>query len=194
MRHGQYEEHTSGALTALGRKQATRTAEALRLLGVERVWTSTLLRAEQTAAIVAAKQPRAKLERSELLCEVIPTKLPRHVKLRVPVDAARVKLDKARADEVFKTFFRVPSREARKETTEIVVCHGNLIRYLVCCALGIERKLWVRLDSSHCGLTEFRVVGRGVVRVVRYNDVGHIPLEMRSDSLVSPKKRRHAQR
>jgi len=178
MRHGQYEEHASGALTALGRKQATRTAEALRRLGVRVVWTSTLLRAEQTASIVVAKHPRARLKRSRLLCEVIPTKLPRHVKLRIPIDAAHVKGDRVRADRAFAALFR----SARKESTEIVVCHGNLIRYFVCRALGIERTLWTRLDSTHCGLTEFRVLPRGVVRVVRYNDVGHIPLAMRTQA------------
>jgi serine/threonine-protein phosphatase PGAM5 len=178
MRHGQYEEQTSGALTPLGRKQAAKTADALKRLEVEIVWTSTLLRAEQTAAIVIAKQKRAHLKRTDLLCEVVPTKLPRHVKLRIPVDAARVKDDRRRADQAFAKLFRA----ARSENTEIVVCHGNLIRYFVCCALGIERKLWMRLDSSHCGLTEFRVLPHGVVRVVRYNDVGHIPLEMRTDA------------
>lgn len=178
VRHGQYEEHTSGALTPLGRKQAAKTADALRRLAVEVVWTSTLLRATETASIVAARQPRARLKRSALLCEVIPTKLPRHVKLRVPVDAARVESDRQRADRAFARLFR----NARSESTGIVVCHGNLIRYLVCRALGIDPKLWMRLDSSHCGLTEFRVLPHGVVRVVRYNDVGHMPLEMRTDA------------
>ncbi len=178
MRHGQYEEQTSGALTPLGRKQAAKTADALRRLKVRVVWTSTLLRAKETASIVCAKQPRARLKRTALLCEVIPTKLPKHVKLRVPVDAARVKGDRKRADRAFVKLFRA----ARAESTEIVVCHGNLIRYLVCRALGIKPKLWMRLDSSHCGITEFRVLPHGVVRVVRYNDVGHIPLEMRTDA------------
>ncbi len=178
MRHGQYEELTTGALTPLGRKQARKTADALRRLSVNVVWTSTLLRAKQTASIVAAKQPRARVRRTSLLCEVIPTKLPPNVKLRIPIDAAHVKGDRARADKAFETLFRI----ARSERTEIVVCHGNLIRYLVCRALGIQPKLWMRLDSTHCGLTEFRVLSHGAVRVVRYNDVGHIPLAMRTEA------------
>ena len=180
LRHGQYDERAisrlGGPLTPLGRKQAARTATALRKLPVSIVWTSTLRRARETAAYVAAKQPRARLKRSTLLCEVIPTKLPRHLKAKIPVDDAHVSNDRARADRAFTKLFRA----TRDERTEIVVCHGNLIRYLVCRALGIHPKLWMRLDSTHCGLTEFRVLRGGKVRVVRYNDVGHIPPAMRT--------------
>ncbi len=188
LRHGQYDElalsRGGGALTPLGRKQAAHTAKALRQLPVSVVWSSTLRRASETASIVASKQPRARVKRSSLLCEVVPTKLPRSIKLRVRVDATHVKNDRIRADRAFTKLFRA----AQGERTEIVVCHGNLIRYLVCRALGIEPKLWMRLDSTHCGLTEFRVLPRGVVRVVRYNDVGHIPPSMRTVALVAPQR------
>lgn len=181
MRHGQYDELSSsragGALTPLGRRQAKKTAAALRRLEVAAIWSSTLLRAKETASIVAAKQPRARLKRTKLLCEVIPTKLPPHIKLRIPIDATQVRDDKTRADRAYDTLFRATKRSR----TEIVVCHGNLIRYLVCRALGIAPKLWMRLDSTHCGLTEFRVLPKGTVRVVRYNDVGHLPHAIRTE-------------
>jgi serine/threonine-protein phosphatase PGAM5 len=181
MRHGQYDEMSSsragGALTALGRRQAKKTAAALRRLEVAAIWSSTLLRAKETASFVAAKQPRARLKCTKLLCEVIPTKLPRHIKLRIPIDATHIRDDKTRADLAYDTLFRT----TKKSRTEIVVCHGNLIRYLVCRALGIAPKLWMRLDSTHCGLTEFRVLPKGIVRVVRYNDVGHLPFSIRTE-------------
>jgi serine/threonine-protein phosphatase PGAM5 len=181
MRHGQYDEmssaRTGGALTALGRRQAKKTAAALRRLEVAAIWCSTLARAKETASFVAAKQPRARLKRTKLLCEVIPTKLPPHIKLRIPIDATHIKDDKTRADLAYDTLFKA----TKKSRTEIVVCHGNLIRYLVCRALGIAPKLWMRLDSTHCGLTEFRVLPKGTVRVVRYNDVGHLPHAFRTE-------------
>ncbi len=190
MRHGQYDDlsslPTGGALTALGRRQAKKTAAALRRLEVAAIWSSTLLRARETAAFVAAQQPRARLKRTKLLCEVIPTKLPPHIKLRIPIDATQIRDDKTRADRAYDMLFRATN----KSRTEIVVCHGNLIRYLVCRALGIAPKLWMRLDSTHCGLTEFRVLSgprkvggppKGTVRVVRYNDVGHLPQSIRTE-------------
>ncbi len=178
VRHGQYDEVTTGALTPLGRKQAAHTAVALRKLEVNAIWSSTLLRARETANIVAKKQPRVPVRRSKLLCEVIPTKLPRKLARRFSVQGLSVEDDCLRADRAYDALFKA----TRRERTEIVVCHGNLIRYLVCRALGIAPKLWMRLDSTHCGLTEFRVMPRGVVRVVRYNDVGHIPAALRTES------------
>lgn len=178
VRHGQYDEAETGALTALGRRQAARTAAALRRLPVHAIWSSTLLRAKETAAIVASKQRSARVRRTRLLCEVVPTRLPARLARRFAVDVTHVERDRLRADRAYATLFRA----ARRERTEIVVCHGNLIRYLVCRALGIEPKLWMRLDSTHCGLTEFRVLPRGLVRVVRYNDVGHIPVAMRTQA------------
>lgn len=178
VRHGQYDEVITGALTPLGRKQAAHTATALRKLEVSAIWSSTLLRAQETATIVAKKQPRARLKRSKLLCEVVPTTLPKRLARRFLIDVRNVTRDRERADRAYDALFR----PARTERTEIVVCHGNLIRYLVCRALGIAPKLWMRLDSTHCGLTEFRVLPRGVVRVVRYNDVGHIPAALRTES------------
>jgi len=191
MRHGQYDELSSsrfgGDLTPLGRRQAKKTAAALRRLEVAAIWCSTLARAKETASFVAAKQPHARVKRTKLLCEVIPTKLPPHIKLRIPIDATHIRDDKTRADLAYDTLFRAP--KSKKSRTEIVVCHGNLIRYLVCRALGIAPKLWMRLDSTHCGLTEFRVLPKGTVRVVRYNDVGHLPHSIRTEG--GEKRGRH---
>ena len=178
VRHGQYDDVATGALTPLGRKQAAHTAVALRRLEVSAIWSSTLLRAKETATIVAKKQPRVRVRRSKLLCEVVPTKLPLKLARRFMIDTRNVTRDRLRADRAYDALFRASQRER----TEIVVCHGNLIRYLVCRALGIAPKLWMRLDSTHCGLTEFRVLPKGIVRVVRYNDVGHIPAKLRTES------------
>lgn len=187
MRHGQYDEVETGSLTPLGRRQAARTAHALRHLRVDRIWHSTLVRAQETARIVAEKQQGVPVHESAALCEVIPTALPPALKIKV--ERGRVGKDRKRADRAFRLLFK-PSKKSR---TEIVVCHGNLIRYLVCRALGIERKLWTRLDATHCGLTEFRVVRTAsgpMVRVVRYNDVGHLPPRLRTESLAARAWRR----
>lgn len=58
-------------LSRLGREQAARTAAVLAALPVAAVYTSPLLRARQTAAIIAATHPaRPPVVRSRLLIEV----------------------------------------------------------------------------------------------------------------------------
>jgi broad specificity phosphatase PhoE len=67
---------------------------------------------------------------------------------------------------------------SRQNTTYIVVCHGNVIRYLVCEALGLPYETWMRIDSRHAAITEFRVYPGGFRALVNYNDTSHLPMSM----------------
>jgi broad specificity phosphatase PhoE len=57
-------------LSARGREQATRVAACLADLPVAAIYTSPLLRARQTAEVIAAHHPQAPLWRSSLLLEI----------------------------------------------------------------------------------------------------------------------------
>ena len=176
LRHGQYDEEDSGELTALGIKQARITARALAAEPLTIIHVSTLLRARQTAAIIGEAFPHLTPRASALLCEAIPTKLPKH--LALPLEPGRVAKDRARVAKAAKRLFR-PARAMR---TELVVCHGNIIRYFFCIALGAKPETWIRLHTHHCGLTEIVVLPSGQLRGVRYNDLGHLPRGLRTMS------------
>lgn len=176
LRHGQYDEEDTGALTKLGRKQALVTSRALVIEPLDAIHVSTLLRAKQTAAIVGEAFPHLTLRASSLLCEAIPTKLPK--RLAPHVEPGQVAQDRIRVTKAAKRLFR-PAKTAR---TELVVCHGNIIRYLFCLALGVKPETWIRLHTHHCGLTEIAVLPNGQLRGVRYNDLGHLPHAMRTMS------------
>ena len=176
LRHGQYDEDGSGALTPLGMRQARVTARALLAEDLDLIHVSTLLRARQTAAIVVEVFPHLAPRASSLLCEAIPTKLPK--RLAHLVDSGRVAKDRARVARAAKRLFK-PSKHPR---TELVVCHGNIIRYLFCLSLGVKPEAWIRLHTHHCGLTEIVVLPNGQLRGVRYNDLGHLPHGLRTMS------------
>jgi probable phosphoglycerate mutase len=57
-------------LSARGREQAARVADCLAPYPVAAIYTSPLLRARQTAAVIAARHPAAPLRRSALLLEI----------------------------------------------------------------------------------------------------------------------------
>ena len=62
---------------------------------------------------------------------------------------------------------------------ELVASHGNLIRHLVCHALGAPPGAWIRAEIELCGLCEIALGGpRGMI-VIRHNDVGHLPAALR---------------
>ena len=70
------------------------------------------------------------------------------------------------------------SRRRAIDRFEIVVCHGNLIRYLVCKALEVSPLRWTRMNSNHCALTRVLIRDTGAVRVVSYNETAHLPTRL----------------
>src|SRR5882724_8726642 len=76
VRHGQYEPGT-GALTALGRRQAAATVRALRGYELDAIHCSTMARAKETALILKqGLRSRLELQASPLLRERLPTPVP----------------------------------------------------------------------------------------------------------------------
>lgn len=181
LRHGQYDEEEDGGLTPLGRKQAALAARALSAHGISRIYTSTLRRALETTAIVTHHLPFVPVRRMSLLCEAIPTPIP-----RIPRFAplARIKADRRRADAAFERLFR-PVRQSR---STLVVAHGNIIRYFVAKALDIPLDTWVKLGSTHCSITEIVIEQNGYMRLRSFNETQHLPKKMRTMSLVATKQ------
>jgi serine/threonine-protein phosphatase PGAM5 len=182
VRHGQYDESGSGRITPLGQAQARATGEALLDLRVDGMVSSTLVRARETADLMAASFPGIRVARSSLLCECLPTALPSS--LRIPVTPAQIRADRARADKAYERFIR-PSRKSR---TDVIVCHGNIIRYFACRVLDANPRTWIRMQSLHCGITEVAVLPSGDARLSSYNDTGHLPRSMRTMSNAARKQ------
>ncbi|MBX3206031.1 MAG: histidine phosphatase family protein [Labilithrix sp.] len=173
VRHGQYGLEDGGRLTELGREQAQVTGrwifEQLAGQRVDALWSSTLPRARETASIIASNVTRSKVRAIGVLREGIYSKVKGY---EVP-PSERLE-DRARADAAFTRLFRT----SRGDRLEIVVCHGNLIRYLVCRAIDVPVARWTRMNSNHCSLTRILVRDTGAVRVVSYNETAHLPAAM----------------
>jgi serine/threonine-protein phosphatase PGAM5 len=169
LRHGQYDAESRGELTALGRQQALVTAGYLAGLELDLVWSSTLPRAKETADIVAAHLGGMRVRHTGLLREGLYTKVEGY-----DIPASDRRQDRARADAAYAKIVRT----SRAERTELVVCHGNLIRYIVCRALHTPVSKWLRMTTSHCGLTRVLVRDTGAVRVVSYNETSHLPTKL----------------
>jgi serine/threonine-protein phosphatase PGAM5 len=170
VRHGQYDSEGIGSLTALGREQAAHTGQWLsqNLVGqrVHAIFSSTLPRAKETSDIVAKSLTRQPVKRAAVLREGMYSKVKGY-----EVPASEREEDRQRGDAAFEKFFRV----SRTDRLEVLVCHGNLIRYLVCKAMEIPVIRWTRMNSNHCALTRVLIRDTGAVRVVSYNETGHLP-------------------
>lgn len=160
VRHGQYTREPVEKLTILGAEQSRLTATALKGLDIDRLFCSTHPRAEQTAAILGEhldlKAVRKKFFGESLL---------------------RDKVARETADEAYEFSLKPP---ARGPSTDLIVAHGNVIRYWVCKALGTKSDKWLDMHIHQCSLTTFRVNRSGRVSLVGFADIGHIARSKRT--------------
>jgi serine/threonine-protein phosphatase PGAM5 len=172
VRHGQYVEHPDvfgGVLTETGRAQAHCLAPALDKLSLDCIRVSDMNRAIQTANILSEFLPGVPLKPDPILREVVPTPVPSR---RVP--RAMLTDSRDRMDKIEEKYLRRTNRLRH----ELIVCHGNLIRCLVTRQLGTPRLAWLSMDIHHCGITTLMIRYDYKIRLVRFNDVGHLPTEL----------------
>jgi serine/threonine-protein phosphatase PGAM5 len=194
VRHGNYspdDKHSDGGtLTALGIAQARLVAARLRGAPVPftSLHASTMTRADQTARIVNESLPQLTLQPEPLLRECTPPT--RRADIMAKETPAELAAAEAQLDQAFGTFF-APARGSDQH--DILVCHGNVIRYLVTKALGVDTKAWLGFSVAHCSLTVIQVAPDGTCKVLAVGDAGHIPQNLQSGiakaepQLVAPK-------
>lgn len=191
IRHGQYEStmddgELGGSLTDLGKQQAQMVGALLSGLDVSEIHCSSMRRAEETAQIIAKSIPNITPNSTQLLWELVPT-IPPHLEeyfqtlaLQNPqFSIEQVAQKRGVADEAFRMFFHPSGEESDRIA---IVCHGNLIRYLVCQAMGINPDRWSNMYINHCSLTTIIVESDGNRILVSYNETGHLPKHMKTEN------------
>jgi serine/threonine-protein phosphatase PGAM5 len=168
IRHGQYlldPELGDGPLTELGREQAQSAAQHLRRWPIAQIWASDLQRAVETAQIISDGLEIGQFKQTRLLREVLPTAVPGQ---RVPLPVRRAG---RRALERVAEEFLQPVRSKRHD---LLVCHGNLIRSLVCRVLNAPQASWLQLACQHCALTTIAIAADGSKKLLRYGETAYL--------------------
>lgn len=189
-------------LTLLGWKQAHLTARRLASLKIDVIYTSSLRRTMETARIIALEFESIPIRPSALLWECIPA-IPEYAldwhrahpnadtdKVKVPVEVKpwvglwgeetslkEIEEGFEQAHTAWEKYF-TPVRG--KDRHEIIVCHGNLMRYFVMRALMVPPEAWQNTDIYNCGISEIVVNGDGKIMLLSHNDNGHLPNEMKT--------------
>jgi serine/threonine-protein phosphatase PGAM5 len=176
VRHGAYvsdpkaDPQLGPGLTALGVAQARLIAARLNGSGTsfDSMTASTLQRAKDTAAVMHETLTNVPVSQSALLRECTPP-----LYEEAPADAATERAACAKQlDQAFAEFF-APAKDAKRN--DILVAHGNVIRYLVVKALKVDPRAWVGMSVPHASLTVIQVQPDGSARVLAVGDSGHIP-------------------
>jgi serine/threonine-protein phosphatase PGAM5 len=180
VRHGQYDavpngdERTGMGLSALGVAQARLAGARLAAWPqhIDGMFESPLRRARETAATIGESLPAGnRFTIDEDLAECTPPTRRSEVTAREkPADLAACQ---AQFDRLFAHYF-TPVADG-KPRTDLLVCHGNVIRSMVTRALGVDPQAWLEMSVGHASLTVIRVEPDGRMKVISVGDVGHIP-------------------
>jgi len=184
IRHGDYEPQDDNlpdsvnVLTPLGIAQARLVSTRLKSMNVNfnSLISSTMTRARQTSEIINKDFPELISEQSDLIRECTPPTWREDV--MADTKAGEVEECVNNLEQAFQKYF-IPSPDD-KDRNDIIVCHGNVIRYSVTKVLKVDTMSWLQMSISNCSLTIIRVLPDGNMKLDAFSDYGHIPENMRT--------------
>ncbi len=181
IRHGEY-EHDEGCdedvgcgLVVLGRQQARLTGDRLKAMPIAftSIQASAMTRARQTGEIIAERFPGLDLAFKRDIRECTPNTRRADIMAEMkPGEAAECE---ANLEAAWKRIF-VPATGGNEY--DIVICHGNVIRWFVTRVLEVDPLAWLQMSIANCSLTVVQVRMDGSKKLVGFADSGHIPYSM----------------
>ncbi|HSW53832.1 MAG TPA: histidine phosphatase family protein [Ignavibacteriaceae bacterium] len=186
IRHGEYDQaDTSDSdigkkLTPLGISQARLVSARLKGMPVKftSLKSSTMTRARETAMVINQDFPELKLQQSTLIRECTPPTWRKDImadETESDLNMCAKNLEKA-----FGEYF-APSPDGN-DRNDIIVCHGNVIRYFVTKVLKADPMSWLQMSIGNCSLTIIRILPDGSMKLAAYGDMGHIPPNMQTET------------
>ncbi|MFC4118392.1 histidine phosphatase family protein [Nonomuraea zeae] len=184
-RHGEAAPDGSG-LSENGRRQAALLGERLRGVPFTAVHHGPLPRAAETARLIGERLPGVPLRESEVAGDYVPY-VPDKEEL-APEHADRLLRFLSQTTEEEAVQGAALAREALElftgpagETTrhELVVTHNFLIGWLVRAAMDAPAWRWLGLNHCNAALTVIRYTPDRPASVLFYNDMSHLPADLR---------------
>lgn len=190
VRHGHYlpdpaaDEKLGPGLSELGVAQARLAGGRLAGEGsFDRVLASPMTRAQETARVIVDDLGAGEAITDPDLAECTPST--RRAAVNDSVGEADRKACEAQFDRAFARHFVPAQGQPRRE---LLVCHGNAIRYLLTRALGVERQAWLEMSLGHVSFSTVRIAADGSMQVIAAGDVGHLPPGLRTGSSADPER------
>lgn len=184
IRHGDYAPQKDDipdsemVLTPLGIAQVRMVSERLKSMNIKfnSLISSTMTRAIQTAEVINNDFPELLLEQSDRIRECTPPL--RRKDYMAGIDTSNSEECVQNLEWAFQKYF-IPTPDEQNRN-DIIVCHGNVIRYFVTKVLKVDTMAWVLMSISNCSLTIVRVLHDGTMKLDTFSDYGHIPENMRT--------------
>ncbi|EUB57298.1 Serine/threonine-protein phosphatase PGAM5, mitochondrial [Echinococcus granulosus] len=180
VRHGQYhyaENDSECHLTNLGRQQLDLTGRRLRQLNFPytRIFYSTMTRAIESTDEIIKHLPGVPATPCDLIREGAPFPPEPAVFNWPPEGNVAFEEDGPRIETAFTNYIHRAEPTQSEDSYEILVCHGNVIRYFVCRALQLPPEAWIRMSLDHGSLTWLTIRPTGTVSLRWLGNSGHMP-------------------
>lgn len=180
-----------GELTDTGRRQAALLGERLATWPIDAVWHSPLPRATASAHELASHLPEAAVaEAPELIDHVPYVPDPNEVPSAWAgffdgFDAAEAEAGNRIAQSLTDRFTAPPERGT--DLHEVLITHAYQIAWLVRHALGAPAARWLAMSSANAALTVIEVRPAQEPTLVMFNDMTHLPAELRWTGFATPR-------
>jgi serine/threonine-protein phosphatase PGAM5 len=86
-------------------------------------------------------------------------------------------------DRLFARYFRPAAGHPQ---TDLMVCHGNVIRSMVTRALGVDPAAWLEMSVGNASITRILVEADGRYKVISVGDLGHLPPSLHTGATGDP--------
>jgi len=181
IRHGEYEhdedcdEDEGCGLVTLGRQQARLVGDRLKAMPIvfTSIQASAMTRARQTGEIIAERFPDLELVIQRDIRECTPAT--RRQDIMAELEPGEAAACETNLEAAWQRIF-VPA--TGKNEYDIVVCHGNVIRWFATRVLEVDPLAWLGMSIANCSLTVVQVRADGSKKLVAFADSGHIPYSM----------------
>jgi alpha-ribazole phosphatase len=195
IRHGEtdwnsslrYQGHGAVPLNERGRMQARKAAERLTRYNATALYTSDIVRASETAAIIGAAvklQPQPVKDLREIDVGQWEGLTPEELYRRFPEHMQEYERDPARTVRIGGESYAQLQQRALKalndihaahhgDETVLAVSHGGTIRALLCHVIDLDLRNFGRMWLDNGSFTELRYGSNGW-RLMRLNDAAHV--------------------
>ncbi|GFU26832.1 hypothetical protein NPIL_316401 [Nephila pilipes] len=181
IRHGNYyskeKEAEKQKLTSLGLIQADLVGQHLRDLKLDfsKITHSTMIRAEETSKEIQKYFPDVPVEKNVLLEEGFPIQAE---PVQCHFDDKSIHEDGPRIEAAFRKYFHRADASQKTDSYEIIVCHGNVIRYFLCRLLQVPPEFWLNFTLLHCSMSRVSIDPEGYVNICAVGEIGFMPRDI----------------
>lgn len=185
VRHGEQvdAEHglPDGPLSARGKRQAKLIAERLSGVPFTSAFSSPMQRALDTAEAMTTQMPALTVQPSALLMDCIPSgPAPDMPAAFEPffggITEEEIQAGEAQMEDAVAEWLS-PTPDDRHD---LLITHNFVIAWFVREVFGASPWRWMGVHQANCGLTIIRVRTAKPAVLVTHNDLGHLPVELRT--------------